>query len=140
MKRLFVLLLLVVLITLGTGSCRGIEPAVAPEPPEPGEWIAPTSFGQLIFTVNPDGTGISEVFFGFEDFTCAGVTYVSGGVGVESSEHWPVAGDEFNIEAYLNPWNMIVEGQFDKTGRHASGTWEITDTDCSGDWEASPSH
>ena len=127
--------LVALLFLLPVCSCQ--QP---PAPPEPGEWIAPTSFGQLTFTVNPDSTGISEIFFGFENFTCAGVTYVSGGVGVESSEHWPITGDKFNIEAYLDPWNMIVKGQFDKTGRHASGTWEITDTDCSGDWEASPSH
>jgi len=103
-------------------------------PPTPGEWTTSTEFGKLGFTVNSGSTGISKVSFDFAEFECGGVQ-MSGGVSVETPDLWPITDGQFTVDVFISPWDVVIEGEFDETGTHASGTWEI-DT-CSGTWEAS---
>ena len=127
-------LLLALFIVIG---CEQTPPA----PPEPGEWTSATEFGELRFTVNSDSTGITEIVFEFDEFECSGMTWVSGGVTYQQSPNpWPITDNMFTVDVFLNPWEFVIEGEFDSTGTQASGTWEIEDSNCSGTWESTPAH
>lgn len=121
------------------------EPTSTPTeevPPKPGEWTASTGNSKFTFafTVNPDSTGITIVDYTFTEFTCGSVT-TSGGASVEGSLPWPITDGQFTIEwsEYTSDWNVVIEGSFDETGTHASGTWEISagEDRQTGTWEAS---
>ena len=87
--------------------------------------------------MSPDSAGIAKVSFNFTEFECGG-TQVSGEMSVENSSLWAITGDQFTVDAYVMPWDIVIQGTFDETGRQASGTWGITGTTCSGTWESSP--
>ena len=65
---------------------------------------------------------------------------------VESSRDpvWPITGSQFTVDLdvriqYGPDWDLVIEGSFDETGTHASGTWEVSveGTTCqAGTWEA----
>lgn len=115
---------------------RGTEGTPEPqETPIPGEWTSSTEFGELEFTVNPNSTGIAEVSFNFVNFECDG-SQASGGVSVENPSLWSINDGQFTIEVSIMVGDVVIDGEFDETGNHASGTWEIRG--CSGTWEASP--
>lgn len=147
MKKITFLAMSVLLIVM-TVACAGVEeetsPSVpatppttpAPAPPKSGDWTTSTGFGELVFTVNLDSTGIAKISYHFTEFNCDGAE-VSGGVAVENPSLWPITDGQFTADTYVRPWNIIIEGRFDETGTHASGTWEITGTTCSGTWESS---
>jgi len=139
------LLALVLLIGMGVGACGGgevtpppgeeeEEEEVTPAPPTPGEWTTSTEFGELGFTVNSGSTGITKVSFNFAEFECGGAQ-VSGGVSAENPSLWPITDGQFTVDASIPFGEVVIEGEFDETGTHASGTWEINV--CSGTWEAS---
>ncbi len=111
-------------------------PASKQAPPKPGEWIASTKFGELRFTVNSSSTGITKIHLEFERYECGGVTWESGGVTFENTSPSPITGRKFTFEAYVNPWDFVVQGEFDEAGMNASGTWQITGKNCSGEWES----
>jgi hypothetical protein len=116
--------------------------------PKPGEWMAQTGSNEFTFTftVNPDGTGIPEYHFLFTEFKCGGVQE-SVGWTATVDPMLSITGGQFNIEEERSwfdvsyPWDTVIQGQFDETGTHASGTWEISSgegTICAGGtWEAS---
>ena len=111
------------------------EEAPAPAPPTPGEWTASTEFGELGFTVTPDSKGISKISLSFPGkFSCGGITVSGGGASVEGASPWPITDGRFTIDTSISMGPVIIEGSFDESGKHASGTWEINV--CSGDWES----
>jgi len=108
------------------------------------EWNASTDFGDLKFTVNPDGTAVTEVSYVFSSWTCGSATR-SGTIKVTNASGWPITDRQFTIENDLNPdpsisEMMTISGTFDQSGNKASGTWEadLDDAVCSGTWQASP--
>ena len=140
------LVVLVLLIGMGALACggNGDESGAPPSgdgeevtlgPPTPGEWAASTEFGELGFTVNSDSTGITKVSFNFVEFECGGSS-MSGGVSTENPSLWSINDGLFTIETSGMFGEVVIEGEFDDTGTHAAGTWEINA--CSGTWEALP--
>ena len=124
------------------------EAPTTPELPKPGEWTASTGCSEFAFTftVNPDRTGIPEYSHRFAEFKCEGVQ-ISGGYLTKVEPIRPITGGQFTIETEelgFGPvrytWDIVIQGKFDETGRHASGTWEVSSegTTCQkGTWEAS---
>ena len=130
-----------------TATSTPIPPTPTPVPPTPtpapstsGEWTASAGFGEFIFTVNPDSTGITEITYRFSDWTCGPVTF-SGGIKTTPTHPWLITAGKFSIDANLGVYTtflMTIHGEFDETGMHASGTWEAdsSGTICSGTWES----
>ena len=123
------------------------EAPATPELPKPGEWAASTGSSEFVFTftVNPNSTGITEIYYRLAEFECRGVSS-SAESTVECIQIIPITGGQFTIESlnvarpFGERWDLTVQGRFDETGRHASGTWEISaeGTTCQkGTWEAS---
>ncbi len=107
--------------------------------PQSGDWTCQTDFGELVFTVNPNGTHITKLIITFSSFTCGGVTQ-SGTITISTSPGWPISNNQFNIEVDINYPNisMTITGTFSGTGDQASGTWSVNayGTICSGSWDA----
>jgi len=126
------------------------EEPPTPSLPKPGEWTVQTGLDKfmLAFTVSPDGTGITEIRYSLGPaFECGDYIIIVVETTVEESTPWPITGDQFTIDLVdlmmAAPFDlgMVIKGQFDETGAHASGTWEISadGTTCQeGTWEASP--
>jgi len=130
-------------------------PGETTTPPQSGEWVASTGSSQFTFTftINPDSTGITEFYYGLFAFDCAGWVLDVIPSTVERSSPWSITGGQFTIEflpleyppfespEYGPDWDIVFQGKFDETGRHASGTWEMSvdGETCQGTWEASPS-
>lgn len=131
------------------------EPEPPPTaPPKPGVWNASTRATEFTFnfTVNSDGTGISQYMHEFTEFGyCGG--YRVGKMTSEVSLGEPIPinplpnGAEFSLvddkQVYSGQeedplrgipgwvhiyWHIVVEGRFDETGTQASGTWAISST------------
>lgn len=165
------------------------QPSEVPEEPttvlpKSGVWNASTGATEFIFnfTVNSDGTGISQYTHEFTEFGyCGGYRVGKMTSEVSLGEPIPInplpSGAEFSLvddkQVYSGQeedplrgipgwihiyWHIVIEGQFDETGTHASGTWAISSTGkehslspissppssegtiCQeGTWEASPS-
>ena len=115
-------------------------------PPTNGEWIALTGCSEFTFTftVSPDSTGIPEYSMDFTEFKCGGVQ-ISGGWDATVEPMLSITGGQFTIETveynkYGPDWDIVIQGSFDETGTHASGTWKISaeGTTCqTGTWESS---
>jgi hypothetical protein len=99
----------------------------------PGEWTASTDFGSFAFTVAPDSTAVTDIAYHFVDWTCGGIT-LSGDVK-EFGPPWSITNRQFTISSNLGGLGMRIQGEFDETGSHVSGTWE-THPGCSGTWES----
>jgi len=133
--KIFIVVAVFAIILIPLAACGGTPgPEGTLGPPTPGEWTASTGFGELMFTVNPDSTGIADVF-DFVEFECGG-SQTSGGLSVENPSLWSITDGQFTVDASLPLGEVVIEGEFDETGTHASGTWEING--CSGTWEALP--
>jgi len=124
------------------------EAPPAPAPPKPGEWNASTGASEFeftSFTVSPDSTGIPEMSYSFREFKCGPTTVTAPGATIKRSPPWPITGGQFTIDwvermEYGPDWDVVIQGKFDETATHASGTWEISSdgTTCQeGTWEAS---
>jgi len=142
MQKITILHTVILLILLPVALAVGCQQQAPPAPPKPGEWTANTEFGELGFTVNPDSTGIAKVSFDFAEFKCGNVQ-MSGGMSIESETLWSITDAQFTIDTSLGPmtpWDVVIQGEFDQAGTHASGTWEISSAEktCSGNWESSP--
>jgi len=114
-----------------------------------------TEFGKLVFTVAPDSTGISRIGLSFSSvFTCGGeqvplTLQYWGDPDDPEYQICPITGGQFTVDwsnvagtAFPTVFqDTVIQGQFNETGRQASGTWEISSegTTCAeGIWEASP--
>jgi hypothetical protein len=123
------------------------EAPPTPALPQPGEWTISSAgssqFSLSGFTVNPDSTGITKVYYHFKECECMGVQ-LSGDVESSRDPVWPITGSQFTVDLdvriqYGPDWDLVIEGSFDETGTHASGTWEVSveGTTCqAGTWEA----
>ena len=115
-------------------------------PPTPGEWTITRWTGSqevkwLTFTVSPDSTSLPTNtwdLWGFKVTYKAG-TYPYGGT--------PITDGQFILD-FKTPWDIkgvprldiVLQGEFDETGTHASGTWEASAEGtpyAEGTWEAS---
>jgi len=105
--------------------------------PQPGEWTVSVDFGEFVLTIDPTSAGISKISYNFVEFECGGIRR-SGGVSIGKPSLWFITDNQFTINNSMEPWDMVIQGEFDENGTNASGTWEITGTTCSGTWEASP--
>ena len=106
--------------------------------PMPGEWRGSAEFGEFVFIVNNNSTGISKISYNFSNWTC-GPTTRSGGVSISYTPHWPITSGQFTIETDLGGiLPMTIRGKFDETGTHASGNWEAVSSGvtCSSAWDA----
>jgi len=135
------------------------EPELPPEEPElpptalpkPGVWTASTGASEFTFTVtvSPDGTGMHQYTYEFEEFGCGGyhvgklifalgelipINPLPGGAEfslVDDQEVYSAEGEDplTGIRGWIHIyWHIVIEGQFDKTGTQASGTWAISST------------
>jgi hypothetical protein len=114
-----------------------------------------------VFTLNSNRTGISKVALNFSSFSCGSASEVNGEMDLENKKTWPVTHGQFIVEASLNRASNIItitvhqgfsyksinggglgidmitiNGIFDGTGTHASGTWKVDSagTNCPGTW------
>jgi len=104
----------------------------------PGNWHAPTEFGSLDFTVNPQGTAITRFLFSFADYECGSV---SGSWTSETTGGtWLITERQFTFETSGSWYEYVLTGTFDETGTGATGTWDVTlqGTTCSGTWQGAP--
>ena len=164
MKRTWILaipllVVMVLLIGMGAGACDGggggevtpppgdeeeeeeEEEEVTPASPTPGEWTASTGCSEFTFTftVSPDGIAISEMSCSFREFKCGPRTVTAPGATFKRSPPWSITGGQFTVETSMGDWGIAIQGRFDETGRHASGTWEISAegiTCQAGTWES----
>lgn len=108
-----------------------------------GMWQALTGFGQFTFTVNPEGTGITQISYSLDHWTCGIAPSFWWGSGTLTKDYpgWPIADGQFAIENTLvDPdLTVAVSGAFE-TEDHASGSWTGVSfgTTCSGSWEGEP--
>lgn len=159
------LVVLVLLIGMGAGACGGGVDGETPPPPgdengapppgdeeeaappaalpKPGEWTASTGASEFTFTFNvrSDSTSIESVRY--ELAVYAGVLK---GIVVP---RLPIIGGQFTFDTETwapwrvgpsKDWDMVIQGRFDETGTHASGTWEISSEGtilAAGTWESS---
>jgi len=165
MKRTWILaipllVVLVLLIGMGVGACGGGEEEGATPPseeeeeaaplpalPKPGEWVASTGCSEFTFTftVSPDGTSIPETSYSLFQLECGPYIHTAPHLTAEHSPPWPITGGQFTIDFVesfqtMSDWHIVIQGSFDETGTHASGTWEISaeGTTCqTGTWESS---
>jgi PKD repeat protein len=109
----------------------------APEP-EPGPWSGIAGFGELAFTVNAQGTAITEIGFTFQGWQCGAGTR-NGTITSSTPSGWPISDGEFTIENSFSliELTMTVHGRFSASDT-ASGSWTgvSNGTTCSGDWGA----
>jgi len=138
------IILLGMMVIIANGGCGGGGTSSDTHTPTTGLWKASTDFGDLKFTVNSDGTAVTEVSYVFSSWTCGSSTK-SGTIKITNASGWPITDRQFTIENDLNPdpsisEMMTITGTFDQSGNKASGTWEadLYDAVCSGTWQASP--
>ena len=135
-KVAIVAIVVIVIVVVAVVAILQMKPTSPEEgPPRPGEWTASTgtskfSFG---FTVDDTSTNIPIISCSYHRSTYS-MTF---------STPWPITDGQFTIEWPEVPTNsdIVIQGSFDETGTHASGTWEIsvqgTDDRQTGTWEAS---
>jgi hypothetical protein len=104
----------------------------------PGEWVAVTDFGKLIFTIGNQGTQIIKTDFLFSGWSC-GSTNHSGEVVDASS--WLITDNKFSVTTTFDRdamVHMVINGAYDPAAQKLTGTWEEVsfDVSCSGSWEA----
>lgn len=110
------IVVIVIIVTQPFSPFSGEDAEIAPRP---GEWAASTGCDEFTFTftVSPDSTGISQISLHFTEFECGNVETT----GIWQSDPFdpvkPITGGQFSA--------LGIQGTFDKTGTHASGTWEI---------------
>jgi len=100
--------------------------------------------GTLTFIVTPDSTGINRIGLNLSIvYTCGdkqvtGPHVLMGDPDDPYDQICPITDGQFTID-----WStgLVIQGQFDETGTHASGTWEVSSkgTTCLVvTWQASP--
>ena len=110
--------------------------------PRSGDWRVPTNFGELGFTVNPDGTKITKIIFDCRSWSCGPVSgsWTTTIYWVDPTAGWPISNGQFTIinSGSLGslPTVWTANGTFTQAGDQASGTWgfSVSGTTCSGSW------
>lgn len=121
-----------ILVAILLAGCGGSKS------PAPGEWVATTDFGKLVFTVDATGTKITMISFQFSEWTC-GPTTNSG--TIETSYELPITDGKFSADQTFDAdgnQTMTFGGTYSAGDQKFSGTWsEISyGSKCSGTWEA----
>jgi hypothetical protein len=111
-------------------------------PIQVGEWSGIAEFGQINFTVSPEGTSLQEYMVSFQDYTC-GITTRNGSITVERRSGLPINNRRINFEitlSYDDSSYIVLEGTFNDAGDAVSGEFSLYDDSdvCSGTWSASP--
>jgi hypothetical protein len=105
--------------------------------PMSGDWTASTDFGQLAFTVDPDGGNVTTAVIVVTHWTCGGTTLTT---QLQSLSQWPISDGQFggNVNLNGNFHTMTIIGAYDETNDQFIGTWEedAHGTTCSGEWES----
>ncbi len=111
------------------------EAAIAPEP---GLWLGRTEFSRLQFTLNAQGTAITEFVLMLDTLPCTGGHPGTGRITSSNAAGWPVSDLRLTIETAFPELGlaMTVHGQFSSDST-ASGTWEAVSAGmaCSGAWD-----
>ena len=124
-------------VVMGLVLMAGYLSGCASAPPETraGEWKGSTDFGEFTLFVDPSGTAITKIEYSFQSCSKA---IISGGVTFSGTlarkDGSPIASIEdgkFTVEVEGST-TISFEGQFNKAGTRASGTWVAGD--CSGKW------
>jgi Secretion system C-terminal sorting domain len=110
--------------------------------PASGDWKAPTSFGELGFTVNPDGTKITKIIFDVRNWSCGPISgsWTTTSYWIDPAAGWVISNGQFTIIRSGTTGSLstiwTVNGTFDGTGQKASGTWgfDVSGTTCAGNW------
>jgi hypothetical protein len=110
--------------------------------PARGDWKAPTAFGELGFTVHPDGTKITKIIFDVRNWSCGPVSgsWKLTQYWTDSTKGWPITNNQFSWikSGTSGPYTEVytVNGTFTSAGNNAFGTWgySIGGTICSGNW------
>jgi len=109
--------------------------------PQSGDWKAQTDFGELVFTVNSDGTKINKLIIDVQNWSCGNVSgsWTITVTFTDPNAGWPITNDQFNIEVNTSSETWIITGTF-QSRYEASGTWsgDINGTICSGSWGPIP--
>jgi Secretion system C-terminal sorting domain len=110
--------------------------------PAGGDWKAPTTFGELAFTVNAEGSKVTKLVRDVRNWSCGPVSgsWTTTTSWTDPQAGWPISSSQFTITlngtigSLATVW--IVSGTFGGTGKEASGTWSfsISGTTCSGNW------
>ena len=110
--------------------------------PKSGVWNVSTEFGGFVFTVNSDGTNITEIAITHSNWSCGGVT-LGGTLTLSSNPGWAITNRDFTIEQSFDPMSdnqvLTITGTFNNSGNEASGEWteKVYGSTCSGTWEVS---
>jgi photosystem II stability/assembly factor-like uncharacterized protein len=125
-----------VVLMLITFTPVGYNPVFAQ--PQSGEWKIQTEFGEMVLTVNSEGTHITKLTIAFSDYKCGSVTQ-GGTITQQTTPGWPITNNQFSFTTSIDPSGSIkfsVHGTFNQSGNEASGTWSINSygTTCSGTW------
>ena len=122
------------------------EPTPPPEValPRSGEWTASTgNIGfTFSFTVSPERTSIARVSYELVGFRYGSNT-ASGRYAITPYPRWNITDGQFTAggtNLYHPNLHIVIQGSFDETATHASGTWEISTEETeshTGTWEAS---
>lgn len=127
--------------TQTTTTTRTTTPTIPAAPPHSGEWTADFDIGTISFTVNADGTGITEVSIHIPGrFSCGVQTSTNSQISFINPDTWPITAKRFTIDRSTQQWDIEITGEFDRSGQNASGTIKISGSGktCESDtWETS---
>ena len=106
--------------------------------PRSGDWRVATDFGELVFTVNSDGTKITKLIFAVSNWSCGNISgsWTTTVTFVDPEAGWPISNGQFTIERSTSTGIWTINGTFGATGNEASGTWsfDVSGTVCSANW------
>lgn len=136
------------------------EEIPSPSLPMSGEWTASPEFGEFVFTVNPDSTCISKIYYQLSNWTCGPITWpitsflktnLSHTQGARIStesytetfsiDYWPITLNqeesyEFSITSDLGNLVSVAIGEEYALPFTIRGKFDESGTHASGSWEA----
>jgi hypothetical protein len=102
----------------------------------------------MVFTVNPEGTGITEITYYLDEFGCGTATYWGFAKRTQDYPGWGITGDQLDyfcnaLASDPDPDDLAVCHRGTFNGDFVSGSWDgswggIPITFCSGSWNGKP--
>ena len=107
--------------------------------PLSGNWSGSAGFGELSFTVNATGTGITKITNNYIDFSCGPVTK-NGSFTTQYIQELPINNGQFTMNKSSPNDDFTLSGMFGQTGMSVSGSYNavVYGTTCQGNWNAAP--
>ena len=107
--------------------------------PLSGNWSGSAGFGELSFTVNATGTGITKITINYIDFSCGPVTK-NGSFTTQYIQELPINNGQFTMNKSSPNDDFTLSGMFGQTGMSVSGSYNavVYGTTCQGNWNAAP--